>query len=462
MAVGLVSTIVIARMLTPGEIGVFAMASSIVVIINEFKILGANSYLIREKELTDSKIMSAYGLTIIICWGLGLCVFFASKPLAIFFNIEDLGLIFKLLSVSFIFAPYISIPNALLARNYKFKEISIIRLSSSIASLALVFILIRSGFSYFSLALSGLFAVIFKFLLYIYFTRDIRVYRPQLKGIKPIAKLGVYTSLSQMLQRAQNTVPDMVIGKMGGPTQVGIFSRGLGFMLFMQDTVLSGISPVALPYLSDVRKRNESITQAYTRAAQLVTGILWPILAVASVASLPAIRLMFGDQWDESAPIATVVAFWAIFRTGHILAPNALVAVGKETSVLIKEIIVFVIFLASIILAYQKYGVIGVGYAFVITGLTDFIVSGFFMKKEVGLNVFQYYRSLTSSIIVAVVCWLTAKIISYISPFETTSSFHSVLEVALVLPFVWISMVFVTMHPIKNEIIRIYRIKLRR
>ncbi len=462
MAVGLVSTIVIARMLTPEEIGVYAMASSIVVIISEFRILGANSYLIREKELTEDKIRSAYGLTVIICWGLGLGVFFASNPLSKFFDIPDLSLIFKILSVSFIFAPYISIPNALLARRYKFKEISFIRLFSSFASLIMVVVLIFRGFSYYSLAMSGLFTAFVQFLLYIYFTRDVKVYRPRFKEIKPIAKLGVYTSLSHMLQKAQNTVPDMVIGKMGGPAQVGMFSRGLGFMLFLQNTLLSGVTPVALPYLSDVKKRNESLSYAYTRASQLIAGILWPVLAVASVASLPAIRLMFGDQWDDSAPIATVVAFWAIFRTGHILAPNALVAVGKETLVLVKEILVFVVFLFSIILAYQNWGLMGVGYAFVFSGIIDFLASGFFVKTAIGLGVFRYIRSLTSSAIVSSICWLAATLLAHIFPYETNSSLYSILEISVVLPAVWIAAVFATKHPLKDEIVEIYRAKLKR
>jgi len=462
MAVGLVNTIVVARLLTPEEIGVFAMASSIVVIMSEFRILGANSYIIREEELTEHKIMSAYGLTIIICWSLGLCVLFAAKPLSIFFDVEDLASIFIILSVSFIFAPYISIPNALLARNYKFKEISIIRLSSAILTLVLVFVLIKFGFSYYALALGGLFSVLFRFILYMYFTRDIKVYMPRFKSMKPIVKLGIYTSLSHMLQKAQTTAPDMVIGKMGGPSQVGIFSRGLGFILFIQDTLLSGISPVALPYLSDVKKRNESITKAYTRASQLITGVLWPVLGVASVSSLPAIRLMFGDQWDQSAPIASVVAFWAIFRTGHILAPNAFVATGQEASLLVKEIIVFSIFLVSIIYGYYNWGIIGAAYAFVFSGCVDFFISTYFMKVRLGLEVLAYFRSLTLSFVIMALCWMATSILSYVFPFDQVVPLYTFFQILIILPVVWLLAVFATRHPIKEEVIGLYNAKFKR
>lgn len=459
MIIGLISTVIIARLLTPSEIGTFAIASSIVMIMAEFRILGANAYLIREKELTDEKIRSAYGLTILISWGLGLALVMASVPLSKFFGVDELSIIFLILSISFLFAPFISIPNAFLCRKYKFKEISIIRISASIISIASIVVFIKAGFSYFSLAMGSVVSILVQFLLYIYFTREVKVYRPRFNNMGAIASLGIYTSMSFVVRRAQHTAPDMVIGKMGTPNEVGIFSRGLGFTVFVSDALLSGISPVALPYLSDVRKRNESIVEAYTRAAQLIAGLAWPVLAVASVASLPAIRLMFGDQWDQSAPLASVVAFWAILRAGHVLAPKALVAVGKEASMLAKEVIVFVFFITTVIFFYTRWELVGVAYAFLLTGLVDFLVSSYFMKLKVKLGFLKYCRGLLSSVFVTVICWVAAFIISLVYPFSATAPIFSLMQISIVLPIVWLGSIFLINHPIKNELLAIYRKK---
>lgn len=462
MFIGLISTVVVARLLTPEEVGTFAIASSVVMIMAEFRIIGANAYLIREKELTNDKIRSAYGLTVIVSWGLGLFIVVSAVPLSKFFNLDVLSTIFFILSLSFVFAPYISIPNALLSRNYRFKEISIIRVSSSVVTIISIIILIKSGLSYYSLAIANVISIVIQFILYMYFTRDVRVYRPRFINMKPIVSLGIYTSLSLVIRKAQYTAPDMVIGKMGNPNQVGIFSRGLGFMVFVSDGLLSGISPVALPYLSDVHKRNDSIVDAYTRAAQLIAGLAWPVLAVASVASLPAIRLMFGDQWDQSAPLASVIAFWAILRAAHVLAPKALVAVGKEASMLAKEVIVFVFFLASIIFAYSNWELTGVAYAFIFTGLVDFLVSSYFMKLKVGLNIYRYCRALLSSVVVTIICWGAAYVISLFYPFSVTAPIYTLFQISMILPIVWLGSIFITGHPIKKEVIRIYKIKSRK
>lgn len=456
MGLGLASTVIVARLLTPEEVGTFAIASSIVMVMAEFRILGANTYLIREAELTDDKIRSAYGLTILISWGLGLAVMLAAVPLSVFFDIGSLKYIFWMLSISFIFAPYISIPNAFLSRKYAFKQITIVRIASGLSGIAVTVGFILLGFSYYSLAVGHVVSVLIQFFLYLYFTSDIKIYRPQFRYLKPIASLGIYTSVSHVLRKIQYTAPDMVIGKMGTASQVGIFSRGLGLMVFASEALLSGISPVALPYLADVRKRDGSIVAAYSRAAQLITGLAWPVLAVASAASLPAIRFMFGDQWGQSAPVAAIIAYWAMLRSANILAPKALVAVGKESSMLVKEVVVFVFFISSIVIAYSGWGLQGAGYAFVFSGLVDFVVSCYFLKFKVGVRVIPYCLSLLPSAFIALICWVVVWIVSFISPFSTTAPVYTILQITLVLPLVWIVSVFLVKHPIRDELIKVY------
>lgn len=457
MAIGLASSMITARLLSPDEIGTFAIASSVVMIMAEFRILGANAYLVRQAEITTEKIRSAYGLTILVSWGLGVALAAASWPLADFFEVEGLAAVFLILAISFLLAPYISIPDALLTRDYRFREIATINVTSSVVQLALVIVLIKNGFSFYSLAIGQAIAILVKFALSLYFTREVKVYLPRFTGMKDIAKLGIFVSISHVVRKAQHTFPDMLIGKLGSPTQVGLFSRGLGFTVFISTLLLSGISPVALPYFSGVANKGEDLVAAYRHASELIAGITWPVLAVASVASLPAIRLMFGDQWDEAAPFAAVTAFWAILRSAHVMAPNALVAVGKEGSMLTKEVVVFVVFLVATTIAYLQFGSIGVAYAFVFAGLTDFLVSSWFMKHKVGVGFLSYCAGMFSSALVAVICWSVASVLDWYISFEDTSPFLVLLYITGVLPPVWLASVLLLKHPLRHQLWLIYK-----
>lgn len=462
MLMGLVSTMIVARLLTPAEIGTFAIASSVVMIMAEFRILGANAYLVREKELTAEKIRSAYGLTILISWGLGFVVLGLAYPLADYFEVAEVAGLFAILSFGFLMAPYISIPDALLSREFRFRQITTIKITAALLQFLVTVTLILQGFSFWSLAIANVCSIVIQVGLNLYFTRDVRIYRPRFIGLRAIAKFGIYTSLGQVLRKAQHTAPDIIIGKLGSPSQVGIFSRGLGFIAFVSDLILSGIHPVALPYLSEVHKKGESMFEAYLYASKLIAGIVWPVLAVASVVSLPTIRIMFGDQWDQAAPIASAIAIWGIFRAGHVLAPKALIATGYESAMLFKETLVFMFFVIAVVAGYKVNGLIGAAYAFVLTGVFDFLLSSVVLWSRLGFSILRLWSGLMPSAIVSGLCWMTAKAISVYAPFDSTPLGVTAVQVVLILPLVWLAAVFVLRHPISIEAKKVLLHNIRR
>ena len=101
MVIGLASTMVIARLLTPDEIGTFAIASAITMVMSEFRLLGAGMYLVREQELTEDKVRSAMGLTMLISWTMGVGIWFVAPMVADLYELPPIATVFRILSVSF-------------------------------------------------------------------------------------------------------------------------------------------------------------------------------------------------------------------------------------------------------------------------------------------------------------------------------------------------------------------------
>jgi len=449
--IGLISTMVIARLLTPGEIGTFAIASAIVMIMSEFRLLGAGAYIVREKELTESKVASALGLTVLISWGLGLIVFFSASLVAEFYGIPDVENIFRILSISFFLAPYISIPTAVLQRVYQFKTLFIIKVFATVVGLLSTVSLILLDFSFYALALGHTLIIGVEFILIALFWPENTPWRPQFRGLKPVASVGIYSSMANLLKKATVTVPDMVIGKMGTITQVGIFSRGLGLAEFLSQSLMMGINPVALPYLSETKRTGGDISWAYIRASVLLGGLVWPVLAVASMASLPVIRLFFGGQWDEAAPLATWLAVWAMLRSTHWLSNSVLLASGKEKIMVAKELIVFIVFFISIILAFP-YGLESIAIAFVLASVWDLLVSSMVLKKTINLGFVQFLRAWWPNLAVSGVCWFVTYLISQVVSFESDNYWLPILTIGLVMPPVWILSLKIFSHPLYIEL----------
>lgn len=458
--IGLASTMVIARLLTPDEIGTYAIAGAIVMIMIEFRMLGAGNYLIRENELTENKIREALGLTILISWGLGLIILLSAIPVSEFYGLPPLAGIFAILSSSFFIAPYISIPTALLSRELAFKVQFQIRLTSSLINAFSTIGFIVLGFSYYSLAIGQTLTAVVQFVMLLWINPQGMAYMPRFRNLRVIARFGIFNSLATLIRRGSVTAPDMIIGKLGTTFQVGMFSRGLGFVEFVSQTIVMGIQPVALPYLSKTRREGGAVSEAYLKASVMLGAFVAPVLGVASLASLPAIRLFFGNQWDAAAPFASWLALWAMFRCAHWFSQDALMAVGREGLMLVKEIIPFVVLVPGIVLAYP-HGLEAISQVFVLVGFIDFIVTMVVLKWSIGLSPSTFLKGWSSNLVNVAICmgvtWGIGRFVSF-----EESPWKPFVALACVMPLVWLTVLFVSKNPLAAEIADIVRKRLHR
>lgn len=450
-AIGVLSTILVARLLTPAEIGTFAIASAVVMLLGEVRLIGAGVFLVREKELTSDKISSAMGLTMLMSWGLGLGLILTAPFIASFYDIAEIRLIFWILAISFITAPFISMPAALLSRELKYNILFKIRLVTALTNLTTTLTLIMLGFSFYALAWGSALSMLMQSLITLYYAPANMVWTPSFRGLKPILRVGIFSSVANISKQSQLLLPDLVLGKVSTTAQVALYSRGLGFIEFVSKTLVKGVSPVVLPYLSKINREGGSMTEAYTKASVLLGAIIWPVLAVASLVSLPAIRLFFGDQWDAAAPVASVLAFWAIVRSVHAFFQQMMVTSGFEGAMVTKELVIFGLYLSLIIVA-APYGLTSIAWAMLIAAGIDAVLSTLIMHKVLRLSPVRFYRALMPNAILAAICWLATWLLGLWVDFSSPAILRSIGVVAFVLPFIWLAGLKLLRHPMYDEI----------
>ncbi len=454
--IGLASTMLVARLLTPEQLGTYAIASAVVMLLSEFKLLGAADYLVREAELSEGKIRRALGLTMIISWGLGVAVALSGPWLAAFYHIPPLETLFYILSVSFFLTPFISVPIALASRGFNFKVVLQVNLVASVVSLVITVALIKLGFGYYSLAWAVAARVVTQMLMVTVSSGTPIYWRPSFRNTRDIAVFGIYNSSASVFKRAIKILPDMVLGKVSTPTQVGLFSRGLGFVDFLASTLFMGVSPVVLPFLSETRRKGGDVLEAYTRACLMLGALVWPVLTVAAIASLPTIRIFFGPQWDAAAPVASLMAIWMILRTTHNLSSNLLVATGRERISMLKELALFLVAVVLVIMS-APYGLNAVALIFVLLGLLEVLMVTWLLKHTLGLGVIRFYRQLVPNMVVSGLCGLATWGITFLVPFTSEAAWKPFGMIAACLPMVWVGSIFLVRHPLAGELLGVIR-----
>jgi O-antigen/teichoic acid export membrane protein len=155
IALTLVSFVVIARLLTPTDFGLFSIASAIVGLAQVIRDFGVGSYLVQETDLTSQRLHTAYTLT------LGLGVFFLAASLmgapwiASFYGDARLIEVFWVLSINFLLIPIGSTSLAMLRREMRFGAIFIASMVATVGSFVVAMTMAWMGFAYMSLAWSS-------------------------------------------------------------------------------------------------------------------------------------------------------------------------------------------------------------------------------------------------------------------------------------------------------------------
>jgi len=449
----LATIVILARLLTPEEIGVYAVAASVAFLAIELRALGVGQYLIRETEISDEKIRCATGVMMVVSWSLAVIIAIGSPFIAEFYSEPALEIIFWIIAATFIFSPFSSVPSALLKRNMQFQSLFVVRFISNLARSGSSIGFVLMGYSYYGLAMGALVGAIAEVACNTYFRAPGIPWSPAFSRFKELFRFGVLTSAAGTFKQFSLSLPDLVLGRVATMADVGMFSRGLGVVVFLNQIIVHAVGPVVLPHLSEVKRKGESVGDAYLHAIKLLGAFCWPIFAVVNICAYSMIHALFGDQWDAAVPVASVLAFWAILQSTHSFSYFALVTVEKEKLTLKKEAAIFVARFIAVVAA-APHGLLMVAWAMVFAGIVEVVINTWVISKAVGVSVRRQIEAFIPNLIIAAACWISLKVLSLFIDFQALNSWISLSIIGVSMLVVWLTAMRLTRHEAWDIIIQ--------
>lgn len=146
-----VATILIARMLSPGDYGLVGMSGLLVGIITLVGDFGLNSSIIRKESVTHREL-SALSWQFVLLGSFFFCLIYLLAPLGCsFWNEPDLLNLIRLSALSFFLTSLGQVPSALMQKKMRFKEYGFALSLSAIVGSGVTIILAYFGYGPYSL-----------------------------------------------------------------------------------------------------------------------------------------------------------------------------------------------------------------------------------------------------------------------------------------------------------------------
>lgn len=356
------TSVILARLLTPDDIGLYSVALVFVGLGQLIREMGVNRYVIQEQELTDDRIRAAYTFNLIFGWGVGLVVFFCAKLVGDFYARAEIIDVMQLLSFNFLLVPFGAITFAYLRREMQFKKLMVIQIGSGVVAAITAIVSAWSGEGYRAMVWSAIAGTTTTVIICQVYRPSRLPYLPGFRELGRVFKFCRYAGPESMINHASTTAPDWIMGKVLSMQMVGLFGRASGTLSIFTQLILSGLSGVLLPYFSKALRDGEDTRPPYIHATACITGLAWPFFAMLCILAAPLIEVMYGSQWRESAVLIQVMCFgWFVF-TLTAIAQDALTGLGQIRTIFHINLTMALVRVVVILISVQ-YGLLAVAIA---------------------------------------------------------------------------------------------------
>jgi O-antigen/teichoic acid export membrane protein len=454
--VALASTLVLARLLTPAQVGVFSLCAALLAVAAIVRDLGVSEYLIQERELTPDKLRSAFGVALLAAWTLALLIWLSRHALAAYFEEPGVAEVLAVMALHFALLPLSSTAFALMNREMAFRRIFWLQTASNSVQAATAVTLALKGHGFLALAWGPVAGVLTQTLLIGFLAPRGSFVRPSFAHARVVLRFGLTYMGSRLIETLAKNFHEPVIAKRFDFEAVGLFSRAYGMVEMFHANVADAVVRVSTPAFARAYREGQPLAEPFARATALFVCVAWPFFGFVALMAEEIIGLMFGPQWLAAAPLASILALAALPAGLYEMVPQMLSATGHVGRRLRMAAWVAPAHIVGVLVA-STWGLEAIAAVSFFSGLVMLLLCRVHLRAALGLRLGELLRPSRLSAWVALGTLAAAALAAWPARAAGWPPTLTLLATAAVALLAWWGLVWRLNHPAHEEITRAWR-----
>ncbi|MBB3134278.1 PST family polysaccharide transporter [Rhizobium pisi] len=408
------STFVLAWYLGPADFGLVAIATTLQLILSSVTELSLNQALIRHEAPTEEHFSAVWTLSAARSLVLALLFAAAAYPVADFYGDPRLTNVMFALSLSLFLSGLANPRRIMLQRDLIFWQDFVLNVSQKLAGFIVTVAVAALYQSYWALVL-GLLAYQLTNLVVSY---TVLPFWPRItfRHARELFSFSVWLTAGQIVGTLNWRIEYLLIGKWMGSTQLGHYTVGNTLAMLPTREATAPLNQTIYPGFSKVRNDPVRLVAAYQRAQALLAAVALPAGIGMAVVADPMMRLAMGEKWVPAIFIVQALsAVFGIQTLGSLVQPLGM-AKGQTKLLFIRDAQMLVLRVPIIVAGLVYFGLPGVIYARILSGLISTVVNMLLVKRLIGLPFFQQlaanFRALASVAVMAAGVWGVSHLLS--------------------------------------------------
>lgn len=416
----LCSTFVLARLLTPEDFGLVAIATTILSVIGPITELSLSSALIQHKQPTAAHYHTAWTLNVLRAILVTVLFVVMAPWVAGYYSDERLELVMFAIGLSVLIGGFTNPRVAALTRNLEFMPSFILAVSQKLFGFVVGVGLALAYESYWAL-LGGTLASQAAGVIASYVVAP---HKPKIcvSEARELWSFSVWLTLGQTVNTLNWRLDHLMVGSMLGPKPLGTYVVGDNLASLPTREASGPIEQALFPGFSAVRHDRDALIRVYLRAQALICSAVLPLGFGVSLVADKLVPLALGNQWGDAIIIVQVLAcVFALQTLGNTVQPLAM-AEGATKLMFQRDLFSFAMRVPIIFLGMWFGGMVGVVYARFVTGCLAILINMFLVRRLIGVSiVYQFMNCIRSLVSVAVMSVAVILFTRYVSAGDSIS-----------------------------------------
>lgn len=395
---GFIVFLVLARLLTPEDFGLVALANVFISFMRIILDQGFAKALIQKEDIKEDHINTAFWTQIILSCFLTILCFTGAETISKLFHQPNLRSVLKILSVFFILNALHQVQRGLLFRSFSFKAIAIRDLLGIIFAGIVGISMAFSGYGVWSLVTQQIIYEVVSVIV-LWTASD---WRPKFqfcwKNLIELLNFSLNLLGFKVVNFFNQKSDNLLVGYFLGEAALGYYAISHRILQVISQVFIGTFNQVALPTFSRLQTDSNRFLEAFYKATKFTSLVAFPVFFGMLILSSDLVITLFGEKWIQAIPILQILAFAGILRSVSFFQRSAFVAIGKPF-LQFKLGLLNAIFNVIACLIAVQWGIIAVAAAYVISDYLVFPLGQWRLSQLISLSWKTYLAQLVAPII---------------------------------------------------------------
>lgn len=328
--ISLIVSIVLARILLPGQFGLVAMVQVFMTIANVFVVSGFSTSLIQNKDATNLDFSTIFYCSFFISILLVVILCFTAPLIANFYKEDSLVMIIRIYSLSLLLSSYQSVQQAWVARQMIFKKFFYSTLLSTIISGVIGIVMALMGFGVWALVVQSLVAQVVSILVLRLITKWKLTFEFSFERAKTLMQYGSRILVAELVGTLYNQLRQLCIGKFYTSSDLAFYNRGRQIPDLAYNNISGTLSRILFPAMSNYSDNTMEVKTIMQKSIKICSYLVFFILTSLIIIARPLVVLLLTERWLPCVPYMQMLCISYMFQLVSIANLQALKAIGRS------------------------------------------------------------------------------------------------------------------------------------